>query len=114
MRKLAKDLGVDLSTVDPTGRRRHVTRADVERAAKLTGLAPSARPAYAGASRTVAPERAGPREERIPVQGVLKTMAEAMVRSAFTAPHVTEWVEVDVTRRSSSSSGCGRAPSSRA
>ncbi len=98
VRKLAKDLGVDLSTVDPTGDGGTLTRADVERAAKLTGLAPSARPAYAGASRTVAPERTGPREERTPVKGVLKMMSEAMVASAFTAPHVTEWVEVDVTR----------------
>ncbi|MEU6563698.1 dihydrolipoamide acetyltransferase family protein [Nocardia nova] len=37
-------------------------------------------------------------EKRIPVQGVRKATAEAMVRSAFTAPHVTEWVSVDVTR----------------
>ena len=37
-------------------------------------------------------------ERREPVKGVRKHMAEAMVRSAFTAPHVTEWVEVDVTR----------------
>jgi pyruvate dehydrogenase E2 component (dihydrolipoamide acetyltransferase) len=98
VRKLAKDLGVDLSTVDATGDDNTLTRADVERAAKLSGLAPSVRPAYAGASRTIAPERTGPREERTPVKGVLKMMSEAMVASAFTAPHVTEWVEVDVTR----------------
>jgi pyruvate dehydrogenase E2 component (dihydrolipoamide acetyltransferase) len=41
---------------------------------------------------------AGPREVRTPIKGVTKLMAEAMVASAFTAPHVTEWVEVDVTR----------------
>jgi pyruvate dehydrogenase E2 component (dihydrolipoamide acetyltransferase) len=39
-----------------------------------------------------------PREVRTPIKGVTKVMAEAMVASAFTAPHVTEWVEVDVTR----------------
>ena len=98
VRKLAKDLGVDLSTVAATGDGGTLTRADVERAAKLSGLAPSARPVYAGASRTIAPERSGAREERTPVKGVLKMMSEAMVASAFTAPHVTEWVEVDVTR----------------
>ncbi len=98
VRKLAKDLGVDLATVDPTGDGGTLTRADVERAAKLTGLASPARPAYVAGSRTVAPARTGPREERTPVKGVLKMMSEAMVASAFTAPHVTEWVEVDVTR----------------
>ncbi len=35
---------------------------------------------------------------RTPIKGVRKMTAEAMVRSAFTAPHVTEWVTVDVTR----------------
>ncbi|MDJ0429046.1 2-oxo acid dehydrogenase subunit E2, partial [Rhodococcus fascians] len=36
-------------------------------------------------------------EERIPIKGVRKHTAAAMVRSAFTAPHVTEFVTVDVT-----------------
>ena len=40
---------------------------------------------------------AAPREERIPVRGVRKHIAEAMVASAFTAPHVTEFLDVDVT-----------------
>ncbi|MBA3367383.1 MAG: 2-oxo acid dehydrogenase subunit E2, partial [Geodermatophilaceae bacterium] len=38
------------------------------------------------------------REQRIPIKGVRKHTAAAMVSSAFTAPHVTEWVTVDVTR----------------
>jgi 2-oxoisovalerate dehydrogenase E2 component (dihydrolipoyl transacylase) len=42
--------------------------------------------------------RFGERETREPVKGVRKMMAQAMVDSAFTAPHVTEWVTVDVTR----------------
>ncbi|MEZ5117804.1 MAG: dihydrolipoamide acetyltransferase family protein [Candidatus Nanopelagicales bacterium] len=90
VRKLARDLGVELAGVDATGRHGDVTRADVERAARLTadtGRA-AARPVVA----------TGPEEERIPVRGVLRSMADAMVRSAFTAPHVTEWVDVDVTR----------------
>lgn len=91
VRKLARDLGVDLAVVDPTGVGGVVTRADVERA--------SAR--GTGALQAV-PEsrRPGPveREERVPVRGVVRSMADAMVRSAFTAPHVTEWVQVDVTR----------------
>jgi pyruvate dehydrogenase E2 component (dihydrolipoamide acetyltransferase) len=40
----------------------------------------------------------GEREERIPIKGVRKMTAQAMVGSAFTAPHVTEWVTVDVTK----------------
>jgi 2-oxoisovalerate dehydrogenase E2 component (dihydrolipoyl transacylase) len=89
VRKLAKDLGVDLSTVTPSGEGGVVTRADVEAAAG--GAAPSA---AAAASRTYS----GERETRIPVKGVRKMTAQAMVSSAFTAPHVTEWVTVDVTR----------------
>jgi pyruvate dehydrogenase E2 component (dihydrolipoamide acetyltransferase) len=87
VRKLARDLGVDLTTVTPTGAGGVVTRADVEAAA---GVAPVAPEASAGA-------RAGG-ETRIPVKGVRKMTAQAMVASAFTAPHVTEWVTVDVTR----------------
>jgi pyruvate dehydrogenase E2 component (dihydrolipoamide acetyltransferase) len=87
VRKLAKDLGVDLTTVTPSGAGGVVTRGDVESAADGR-----AAPARAGTART------GARETRIPVKGVRKMTAQAMVTSAFTAPHVTEWVTVDVTR----------------
>ena len=90
VRKLAKDLGVDLTTLVPSGDGGVVTRADVESAAAGGGAAASAAPAYAPAP--------GQRETRIPVKGVRKMTAQAMVASAFTAPHVTEWVTVDVTR----------------
>src|SRR3954466_1343492 len=40
----------------------------------------------------------GERERREPIKGVRKIMGQAMVDSAFTAPHVTEWITVDVTR----------------
>jgi pyruvate dehydrogenase E2 component (dihydrolipoamide acetyltransferase) len=99
VRKLAKDLDVDLATVDPTGEDGSITRADVERAARLTvaGASAASTSSLPG-GRAVAPAWTGAREERTPVKGVLKMMSEAMVSSAFTAPHVTEWVEVDVTR----------------
>jgi pyruvate dehydrogenase E2 component (dihydrolipoamide acetyltransferase) len=99
VRKLAKDLDVDLATVDATGEDGSITRADVERAARLTvaGAAAATTSSLPG-GRAVAPAWTGAREERTPVKGVLKMMSEAMVSSAFTAPHVTEWVEVDVTR----------------
>jgi 2-oxoisovalerate dehydrogenase E2 component (dihydrolipoyl transacylase) len=84
VRKLARERGVDLGTVVPTGENGIVTRDDVMRAAG-SRPSPADRPA----------ESAG---ERVPVRGVQRAMAEAMVHSAFTAPHVTEWVDVDVTR----------------
>ncbi len=89
VRKLAKDLGVDLGSVTATGANGTVTRADVESAA--AGGASSAAPS------TPASVRSGEREERLPIKGVRKMTAQAMVASAFTAPHVTEWVTVDVS-----------------
>ncbi|MFZ5849467.1 MAG: dihydrolipoamide acetyltransferase family protein [Actinomycetota bacterium] len=91
VRKLAKDLGVDLRAVTPSGPNGTITRADVE---GFTGG--TATPAAAPVA--TAPVRAGERERREPIKGVRKMMGQAMVESAFTAPHVTEWVTVDVTR----------------
>ena len=89
VRKLAKDLGVDLATLTGSGDGGVITRDDVEGAASGSGGAPSA-------PRTST--RTGERETREPIKGVRKMMAGAMVGSAFTAPHVTEWITVDVTR----------------
>ncbi len=101
VRKLAKDLGLDLAVITPTGEGGIVTRADVEAAAaSATGAPASAQEssdAAPAASRWGRPTASGHREERIPVKGVRKMTAQAMVASAFTAPHVTEWVTVDVT-----------------
>ncbi|MFC8825351.1 dihydrolipoamide acetyltransferase family protein [Streptomyces sp. NPDC057137] len=97
VRKLAKDLGVDLATITPTGPDGIITREDVHAATAPVAEAP------ASASAPAAPVAATPaapvgRETRIPVKGVRKATAAAMVGSAFTAPHVTEFVTVDVTR----------------
>lgn len=101
VRKLAKDLGIDLGTVTPTGDGGVVTRADVEAAASGASAASSSGAAAARAGRPASSgERRAPgsaRETRVPVKGVRKMTAQAMVGSAFTAPHVTEWVTVDVT-----------------
>ncbi|WP_413332970.1 dihydrolipoamide acetyltransferase family protein [Brevibacterium sp. GP-SGM9] len=99
VRKLAKDLGLDLGSIAPTGARGEVTRADVQAAAEGTGAAETtAAPAGAAAPATAsAGLTAGELEERIPFKGVTKMMAKAMVDSAFTMPHVTEFVDVDVT-----------------
>jgi 2-oxoisovalerate dehydrogenase E2 component (dihydrolipoyl transacylase) len=84
VRKLAKTLGVDLTSVTPTGPHGTISRDDVQSAAN--GVAPAA-PSQAG----------GVRETRIPIKGVRKHTAAAMVASAFTAPHVTEFVTFDIT-----------------
>lgn len=93
VRKLAKDNGVDLTQVPATGEGGIVTRADLM--AYLEGGQTSAAGASAGSS-AAAPAAEGS-EERIPFKGVTKFMAQAMVDSAFTAPHVTEFLDVDVT-----------------
>jgi 2-oxoisovalerate dehydrogenase E2 component (dihydrolipoyl transacylase) len=86
VRKLARDLGIDLSTIAPTGPNGTVSRADVSQAATAlnTGL-------------DTGPAPAGERETRIPIRGVRKHTAAAMVSSAFTAPQATEFITVDVT-----------------
>jgi 2-oxoisovalerate dehydrogenase E2 component (dihydrolipoyl transacylase) len=89
VRKLAKDLGVDITTLNPTGPQGTVTRDDVEQAASGSGGFEAQAPE---------PRTTGERERREPIKGVRKMMAGAMVGSAFTAPHVTEWITVDVTR----------------
>ena len=88
IRKLAKDLGVDLSRVAPTGPIGDITREDVVREAS-----------QASVFRNIeTPERPAGREERIPVKGVRKAIANAMVQSAYSAPHVSVFVDVDATR----------------
>jgi 2-oxoisovalerate dehydrogenase E2 component (dihydrolipoyl transacylase) len=97
VRKLAKDLGVDLSAVAGSGPGGVITREDVQAAAQA-GAAPSA------------PAAAGPREERIPVRGVRKHTALAVTSSAFTAPHVTEFLQVDVTETMAAASRIAALP----
>jgi 2-oxoisovalerate dehydrogenase E2 component (dihydrolipoyl transacylase) len=89
VRKLARDLGVDLSTVVGSGPQGSITRDDVQSA--VNGSAP----AGPATSAVVSP---GERETRIPIKGVRKLTAANMVASAFTAPHVTEFLTVDMTR----------------
>src|ERR671913_343682 len=95
VRKLAKDLGVDLGSVSPTGEGGVVTREDVESAA--SGGSGEVRAVVTPSGETYVGSRDGERETRVPVKGVRRMTAQAMVSSAFTAPHVTEWVTVDVT-----------------
>lgn len=119
IRKLARDLGVDLSSVTPTGSDGEVTRDDVVGHATQASVfrnietpewgdvreeivpAPSGAPV--GLARGIAPTQSqigadAERTESIPVKGVRKVSASAMVQSAYSAPHVTVWKEVDATR----------------
>jgi 2-oxoisovalerate dehydrogenase E2 component (dihydrolipoyl transacylase) len=90
VRKLARELGVDLRVIGGSGPDGTVTRSDVQAAA--------AGPASRGLLAPMAPDfDPATREQRIPVKGVRKITAAAMVSSAFTAPHVTEFITVDVT-----------------
>jgi 2-oxoisovalerate dehydrogenase E2 component (dihydrolipoyl transacylase) len=91
VRKLAKDLGVDLGALAGTGPNGTITREDVQAAVAQ----PAARPAPAASGWAAA--SAAEREERIAVRGVRKHTAAAVTGSAFTAPHVTEFLQVDVT-----------------
>jgi 2-oxoisovalerate dehydrogenase E2 component (dihydrolipoyl transacylase) len=92
VRKLAKDLGVDLTALVGTGPNGTVTRDDVQ------GAQSGAGGPVTDAERLPRPTAPGERETREPIKGVRKMMSQAMVESAFSAPHVTEWVTVDVTR----------------
>ena len=88
VRKLARDLGVDLTQVTGTGLGGEITREDV------VGGATQAK-VFRNLTTPAPPSE---REERIPVKGVRKAIANAMVSSAFTAPHVSIFVDVDATR----------------
>ena len=94
VRKLARDLGVDLTAIAGSGPMGVVTRDDVQQAAAR----PVAQAAVARPAPTSVASFDASREQRLPVKGVRKLTAENMVASAFTAPHVTEFLTVDVTR----------------
>ncbi|WP_316297645.1 dihydrolipoamide acetyltransferase family protein [Clavibacter michiganensis] len=88
IRKLAKDLEVDLAQVEATGLVGEITREDVIRTAQQASVF----------KNIETPEWPDAREDRIPVKGVRKVIAAAMVQSAFQAPHVSLFVDVDATR----------------
>jgi len=103
VRRLARDLGIDLAGLAGSGPEGSVTKDDVARAAgeaRTRSAQPHEVPdgePHAAAGLSPRPATEAPAEERIPVRGVRKHTAAAMVASAFTAPHVTEFLQVDVT-----------------
>jgi 2-oxoisovalerate dehydrogenase E2 component (dihydrolipoyl transacylase) len=112
VRLYAKQHGVDLSTLAGTGREGLITRGDVERALNGTSVTTTSTAAPARTSapitgptspshfvgRDIESWSTGAKEERIPVKGVLRSMSEAMVQSAFSAPHAAVWVRLDATK----------------
>src|SRR5450755_3929363 len=108
VRKLARDSGVDLSELAGTGPNGSITRADVLSAAgDASAGSASAGSDRAGSDRAAGAAAPGPahfapvtavsREERIGIRGVRKHTAAAVTASAFTAPHVTEFLQIDMT-----------------
>ncbi|MGA7204129.1 MAG: dihydrolipoamide acetyltransferase family protein, partial [Specibacter sp.] len=96
VRKLARDLGVDLTSLAGSGERGLITREDVVAFAGDSPDGAAGAVAVAASSAAARPSDAA-REVRTPIKGVRKYTAAAMVQSAFTAPHVTEFLTVDVT-----------------
>src|SRR5699024_1806825 len=86
VRKLAKDHGLDLSQITPTGQHGEVTRSDVHAALEV--------PAPAATSQPAVPEGS----ETTKVTGVRKATAKAVTHSYTTAPHITVYRQVDATR----------------
>lgn len=88
IRRLARELSVDLASVSGSGIGGEITRDDVIRHAS-----------QASVFRNIqTPDAPAAREERFPVKGVRKSIAQAMVQSAFSAPHVSVFVDIDATR----------------
>ncbi|MFB9927472.1 dihydrolipoamide acetyltransferase family protein [Amycolatopsis halotolerans] len=92
VRKLAKDLGVDLHSLTGSADGGVITRDDVHAAANG-----SAAPTVSTVSTVDTGYDPATRERRVPIKGVRKATAAAMVQSAYTAPHVTEFLTIDVT-----------------
>ena len=111
VRKYAKDKGVDLGAITPSREDGVITRADIDAhlatPPSASAGAPATPPSASAGEDSTPPsasaytppvfDRSGERETRTPVKGVRKVTAQAMVGSAFTAPHVTEFITVDVS-----------------
>lgn len=108
VRKFAREQGVDINTVQGTGANGKISREDILNA--KAGGAPVAAQAQAQvapaevdraavADQAVGPQRgAAVQEERVPLRGVRKIIANAMAKSVYTAPHVTVMDEVNVAK----------------
>lgn len=96
VRAYARERGIDLALIEASGVTGIIRREDVDRFAAAAPLGAAARSAEPGTTAATSPA-GDARESRVPIRGVRKHTAAAMVRSAFTAPHVTTFLDVDVT-----------------
>ncbi|QHK21042.1 2-oxo acid dehydrogenase subunit E2 [Pseudarthrobacter psychrotolerans] len=94
VRKIARDLGIDLADVVATGSRGEVTREDLVSYQSQRDAELDQAEGFWGKAGKPQDQRI----ERIPVKGVRKATAKAMVESAFSAPHVSIFVDVDASR----------------
>lgn len=95
VRKFAREQGIMIAEVPATGPHGRIIRDDVKGfVSGDTGERPQGK---AVQDATEVPE-AGSREERVPLKGIRKIIAQAMVKSVYTAPHVTLMDEVEVTK----------------
>jgi pyruvate dehydrogenase E2 component (dihydrolipoamide acetyltransferase) len=106
-RRRARELGIDLTRVTPTGPRGRITNDDLATVGTCSA-APAAHTAAPAAASTapgakaftpiaIAPAPAGRTEERLPFRGLRRKIAEAMTRSKYTATHFTYVDDIDVT-----------------
>lgn len=98
VRKAAQDMGINLHDVPPTGAQGQVTKKDLLNYAAHMALPQATQPGESPSSFWQATEISDDRIERIPVKGVRKATAAAMVKSSFSAPHVSIFVDVDASR----------------
>jgi pyruvate dehydrogenase E2 component (dihydrolipoamide acetyltransferase) len=98
VRRLAREHGVDLREVNGSGPGGRVTREDVERSAARAG-APESRAgaAEAGTTKEAAPSRPVGAEERVPVRGIRRMVAQKMARAWAEVPMVTTFRTVDAS-----------------
>ncbi|MFL4475437.1 dihydrolipoamide acetyltransferase family protein [Paeniglutamicibacter sp. MACA_103] len=94
VRKVAKELGVDLAQVTGTGGQGEITRDDVFSYKAQREAERDAAPMFWSAKG----QEVDGRVVRTPVRGIRKATAKAMVESAFSAPHVSIFVDVDASR----------------
>ncbi len=93
VRKLARELGVDLGAVRGSGEAGRIQRGDVERVAKA-GASASTTPA--GGARPQQPA-ASTTPERVPLRGLRRNIAQHMIHSKQTAAHTLQVDEADMT-----------------
>ena len=92
-RRMAREHGIDLAAIAGTGSQGRVLKADVQAALDLG----RAEPVQAPPPAKLVPLPSAGADQRIPIRGLRRKIAEKMVRSKFTAPHSLFVEEVDVT-----------------